>query len=84
MDEWREYFRRVVPLEAPAGEYERHMKFGTTPRYWTEYVFEAYVNHRAEAVYLAGLPDVPESRPHSRTSEERGWRRPASASAWRF
>ncbi len=23
------------------------------------------VNHRTETVYLAGLPDIPESRPHS-------------------
>jgi len=62
--EWQAYLRRAVPqgsLEA----YERHMKFGPTRAYWNEFVFEAYVNHRKEAVFLAGLPDVAESRPHS-------------------
>jgi hypothetical protein len=67
--EWLDYFRRVLP-DAPAqmrlDEHERHMKFGPSHDYWTEFVFEAYVSHRNDAVFLAGLPDVPESRPHSR------------------
>ena len=37
--------------------YEHHMKFGPTRDYWTEFVFEAYVNHRANVILLAGLPD---------------------------
>ncbi|MFQ5744294.1 MAG: hypothetical protein ACE5HV_11995 [Acidobacteriota bacterium] len=41
-------------------------KFGQTRDYWTEFVFEAYVNHRREVILLAGLPDVPERRPQSR------------------
>jgi hypothetical protein len=66
--EWQAYFRRNLP-EAPSREriaaYERHLKYGPTRQYWTEFVFEAYVNHRKDAIFLAGLPDVPESRPHS-------------------
>jgi hypothetical protein len=41
------------------------MKYGPTRTYWNDFVFEGYVNYRMEAIYLAGLPDVPESRPHS-------------------
>lgn len=41
------------------------MKYGPTRTYWNDFVFEGYVHHRTEAFYLAGLPDVPESRPHS-------------------
>ena len=41
------------------------MKYGPTREYWNDFVFEAYVNHQTDAIYLAGLPDVPESRPHS-------------------
>ena len=52
--------------QARVDDYERHMKYGPTRAYWNDFVFEAYVNHRQEAIYLAGLPDVPESRPHSR------------------
>ncbi len=34
----------------------------------SEFVFEAYVNDRMEVIFLAGLPDVAESRPHSRVN----------------
>jgi len=67
--QWQAYFHRTLP-DAPRedriAEYTHHMKFGPTRDYWTEFVFEAYVNHFTEAILLAGLPDVPESRPHSR------------------
>jgi hypothetical protein len=62
--EWQAYFRRAVPEGNT--QYERHMKYGPARDYWTEFVFEAYVNHRSEAIFLTGLPDVAESRPHSR------------------
>ena len=44
------------------------MKYGPTREYWNDFVFEAYVNYRTEAIYLAGLPDIPESRPHSKVN----------------
>ncbi len=67
--EWEAYFRRVLPdapKQARLDAYQQHMKFGPSPRYWTEYVFEGYVNHELNVIFLRGLPDVPESRPHSR------------------
>ncbi|MCP3677395.1 MAG: hypothetical protein GY721_07370 [Deltaproteobacteria bacterium] len=71
MSEWQAYFRRTLP-DAPMQDriatYEHHMKFGPARDYWTEFVFEAYVNHRTEVIFLEGLPDVPESRPHSRVN----------------
>ena len=69
--EWQAYFRRTLPdapLQDRIARYEHHMKFGPTRDYWTEFVFEAYVNHRTDVIFLAGLPDVPESRPHSRVN----------------
>jgi hypothetical protein len=72
--EWQAYFRRTLP-EAPQqarlDAHERHMKYGPTRTYWNDFVFEGYVNHRTEAIYLAGLPDVPESRPHSEANRRR-------------
>ena len=66
--DWQAYFRRTLP-DAPTEDriaaYEQHMKFGPARDYWTEFVFEAYVNHRSDVIFLEGLPDVPESRPHS-------------------
>lgn len=69
--EWLAYFQRTAPAtpaENRIAAYERHMKFGPTRDYWNEFVFEAYVNHRSDVIFLKGLPDVPESRPHSRVN----------------
>jgi hypothetical protein len=68
LGEWCAYLERTLP-HGPEAErraaWERHMKYGPTPNYWHEFVLEAYVNYRTEVIYLTGLPDVPESRPHS-------------------
>ena len=32
--------------------------------------FEAYVNHRSDVIFLKGLPDILESRPHSRGNSQ--------------
>ena len=65
---WLAYFHRTLP-DGPnvdrIAAYERHMKFGKVNNYWSEFVFEAYLNHRSDVIFLEGLPDVPESRPHS-------------------
>lgn len=71
--EWQAYFRRTLPdypLAERIASYERHMKYGPTRYYWTEFVLEAYVNHQTEVIFLAGLPDVAESRPHSRVNRQ--------------
>ena len=69
---WIAYFDRMAAQDAhrPRIEaLERHFKWGPTRRYWTEFVFEGYVNHRPGAIFLQGLPDIAESRPHSREYE---------------
>ena len=68
-DAWRAYFSRTFPKVGRPSDpeaYEELMKYGLDRRYWSEYIFEAYVNHKPEVIFLAGLPDVEESRPHSR------------------
>lgn len=68
---WQAYFDRTLPQQTPEkrlAAYEKHMKWGPARDYWTEFVFEAYVNHRHDVIFLSGLPDVPESRPHSRVN----------------
>jgi hypothetical protein len=72
LEDWLAYLRRTLPRTGESDErraYETLMKYGLDPNYWNEYVFEAYAGHRGEAVFLAGLPDVAESRPHSRASK---------------
>ncbi len=71
--EWQAYFDRTLPdapLEERIARHEHHMKYGPVRDYWTEFVFEAYVNHRTDVIFLAGLPDVAESRPHSRVNDQ--------------
>ncbi|MBI5479079.1 MAG: hypothetical protein HY906_09495 [Deltaproteobacteria bacterium] len=71
---WREYLDRTLSKTGLADRvcaYERLMKRGLDERYWAEYVFEAYVNHRPEVIFLRGLPDVPESRPHSKVNADK-------------
>jgi hypothetical protein len=44
---------------------EALMKYGLDHYYWHEFIFQAYLNHRYDVIFLTGLPDVPESLPHS-------------------
>ena len=43
------------------------MKYGPEPNHWNEYVLCAYAGHRHEAIFLTGIPDIPESLPHAST-----------------
>lgn len=54
--------------DAPAGDYERYMKLGPSHDYWLEFIFEAYARHTNEAIFLMGVPDIAESRPHSKAN----------------
>jgi hypothetical protein len=70
---WMAFLERTLPktkLTDRKRAYEHLMKWGLAANYWHEYVFEAYVNHDPEGIRLMGLPDVPESRPHSRLNED--------------
>ncbi len=72
-NEWHAFFRRMLsdgPAEIRISEYERLMKFGPNRNYWNEFVFEAYVNHRSDVIFLEGLPDIAASRPHSAVNEK--------------
>lgn len=69
---WQKYLDRTLPAIASDRTlaYERLMKRGLDDRFWLEYVFEAYASHLPDAVFLMGLPDIPESRPHSRVNRD--------------
>ena len=44
----------------------RHlMKYGPDPNHWNEYIFCAYSNHQHDAIFLTGIPDIPQSLPHA-------------------
>ena len=43
----------------------RLLKYGPEPNYWNEFVFKAYHHHQAEAIFLAGIPDLKATLPHA-------------------
>lgn len=65
---WLASIERVLAKtkgQDPEQDFYNYMKFGPELLYWTEYVFEAYSNHTSDMILLHGLPDQPETRPHS-------------------
>lgn len=54
------------PSDAPDEAHVwRHLKHGTTPKYWLEYIADGYLGERNGIVILAGVPDRPETLPHN-------------------
>ena len=67
LSDWQAYFARILSRLGTDRQraYESLMKRGMAPhgpRYFTEYIFEAYANHSDEVIFLGGLPDVAEGR----------------------
>jgi hypothetical protein len=66
--DWTAYLRRSVLASGDADVRARlhgFLKFGRTPDAWHEFVHQAYHGHEYDAVFLAGIPDVPGSLPHA-------------------
>ena len=65
---WEAYLNRTISdkkTKTTANSLENLMKHGLSDSYWNEYIFQAYVNHKPDVIYLQGLPDVSSSRPHN-------------------
>lgn len=64
--DWIAYLNKsLLDLRVPVKMRLAHfMKHGREPNQWNEFIFQAYHHHRFEAIFLAGLPDVPGSLPH--------------------
>jgi len=68
-EDWEAFLDRTLAktgIRDPREAYAHLMKYGLSLNYWNEYVMEAYVNHSHDMILLAGFPDLPSSRPHSR------------------
>lgn len=46
------------------------LKFGSDSVHWMEFVFQAYHHYQFDAIFLAGIPDVAVSLPHSPVHDE--------------
>jgi hypothetical protein len=70
-NEWIDFFgRHGIHKSDPQlhSRMTRFMKHGISRNFWNEFVFEAYVNHRKAFILLEGIPDRPETLPHSEAS----------------
>lgn len=70
--EWVTFFGRQGIVESDPKLESRlahFMKHGTSRNFWNEFIFEAYFNHRPEFIILEGIPDLPETLPHSDVNE---------------
>jgi len=67
----KEQARRRQKDKARASRHEpeeiikHYLKFGLSPRYWFDYVMDAYAGQRHGIVFVAGVPDRPELLPHA-------------------
>jgi hypothetical protein len=66
--DWTAYLSKsLIGLTAPEKRRRLYefLKYGREPDSWNEFIFQAYHHHRPDAIFLAGLPDVPGSLPHA-------------------
>ena len=72
-EHWLGYLDRTISkkkTKITATSQENLMKYGLSDNYWNEYIHQSYVNFKPELIYLKGLPDVGNSRPHFSDSPE--------------
>jgi hypothetical protein len=66
--DWTAYLSKsLIGLTAPDKRRRLHevLKYVRGPNFWSEFILKAYLNHRPDAIFLTGLPDVPGSMPHA-------------------
>ena|GEM_PF-5890376 len=69
---WLDYFARQLGDTAVAKRieaYRRLMKHGAKPTAWLDFIVDAYAGVLRHAVVLTGVPDRPETLPHSLDNE---------------
>jgi hypothetical protein len=67
-DDWIAYLKRsLVGIKAAseADALQQLLKFGLTRNHWNELVLLAYHHHQADAIFLAGIPDLKATLPHA-------------------
>ena len=72
-EDWTEFLRKQM-VDADDDRLALHdlLKYGNECVNWMEFVFQAYHHFRHDAVFLAGIPGVPASLPHSPEREHQG------------
>jgi hypothetical protein len=66
--EWVSFFERnsiYVKDSQLETKLQSFLKHGLSTNYWNEFIVEAYAGYRLEAVFLQGIPDLANTRPHA-------------------
>lgn len=65
--DWTSYLQRALAAFAGgrSDALYRLLKYGPQPRFWHEFVFQAYHHHQSDAIFLAGIPDLKGTLPHA-------------------
>jgi hypothetical protein len=67
-EDWMQFLKRTL-LKADGNDDRERLhqllKFGLSTNYWNEFVFQAYNHHQAQAIFLAGIPDLKATLPHA-------------------
>jgi hypothetical protein len=74
--QWIDFIERnlsSVNFKEKEQAYYHFMKYGLNKLYWPEYIFQAYVTHTSNVIWLTGFPDMPETLPHANDNYEQ-WR----------
>jgi hypothetical protein len=77
-EDWTAFLNKSL-LQQPGSDKQtlyEFLKFGTYPTSWHDFIVQAYVRSTDQAVFLAGLPDVPSSLPRVGCHNELGKRQP--------
>jgi hypothetical protein len=66
-NDWLEYFKRQGLNKNESGIEDKMlnlMKNNPNPRYWHDYIMDAYLDYLPNCIYLTGMPDIKGSKPH--------------------
>jgi hypothetical protein len=66
--DWIAFLKRTMlhsDASTDQARLHRLLKYGPDTHYWNEFVFKAYCNHRQNAVFLTGIPDMAATLPHA-------------------
>jgi hypothetical protein len=74
--EWVDFFernsigRKDSELEVKLQSFLKH---GRSTNYWNEFIVEAYAGYRKEAIFLQGIHDLANTRPHAPRKKKKHW-----------
>lgn len=66
-EDWIKYFERQgIEKNDPEmdAKISNIMKHNKDPKFWLDYIMDAFVNYESNCIYLTGIPDIKGSKPH--------------------